>query len=301
MTRWGPAASQRSGDIGLCPAGNASLRGGSSVRSVLVVTWNVNSLKARMERVVPWLEDNTPDVLCLQETKMANDAFPHEVFEDMGYESAHVGEGRWNGVAIMSRLGLDDVVEGFDDNDEPDPEARLVWATCGGVRIASAYVPNGRALDNDHYQYKLRWLTRLRANLDERHDPAAPLVVTGDFNIAPDDRDVWDPAAFEGATHVSEPERQALGELVAWGLVDTFRAHHDDAGVFSWWDYRGGSFHKGHGMRIDLVLATPPMTERCTGVRIDRDARKGKPTPSDHAPVMATFDLSDGAVAGGTP
>jgi exodeoxyribonuclease-3 len=260
------------------------------VRDVQVVTWNVNSLKARMERVVPWVEANTPDVLCLQETKMAQDVFPHEVFTELGYEAAHVGEGRWNGVAIVSRVGLDDVVAGFADGDAPDPEARLVWATCGGMRVACCYVPNGRALDNDHYQYKLRWLERLRRNLVDGCNPADPVVVTGDFNIAPEDRDVWDPSAFVGATHVSQPERDALAGLVEWGLTDLFRQHNDEAGVFSWWDYRGGSFHKGQGMRIDLVLATGPLAERCTGVRIDREARKGKPTPSDHAPVIATFD-----------
>lgn len=257
---------------------------------MLVVTWNVNSLKARLERVVPWIEANAPDVLCLQETKMTDEAFPSGVFAEMGYESAHVGEGRWNGVAILSRVGLDDVVAGFGDDLPADPEARLMWATCGGVRVACAYVPNGRSLDNDHYTYKLAWLERLRSALVDGGDPTDPLVVTGDFNIAPDDRDVWDPAAFEGATHVSQPERDALAGLTQWGLTDVFRQHHDQAGLYSWWDYRGGSFHKGHGMRIDLVLATESLSQRCSGIRIDRDARKGKPTPSDHAPVMADFD-----------
>jgi exodeoxyribonuclease-3 len=263
---------------------------------VLLVTWNVNSLKARMERVVPWIEEHGPDVLCIQETKMTPEAFPADVFESMGYQSAHVGEGRWNGVAILSRVGLDDVHPGFADDDAPDPEARLVWATCAGVRVACAYVPNGRALDHDHYRYKLAWLARLRDNLDQRCDPATPLVVTGDFNIAPDDRDVWEPAALEGSTHVSVPERDALAAIEGWGLVDVFRQHHEEGGMFSWWDYRGGAFHKGEGMRIDLVLATEPLAAACTGVRIDRNARKGKPTPSDHAPVMADFDL--GAVGG---
>ena len=258
-----------------------------------MVTWNVNSLKARLERVVPWIEENRPDVLCIQETKMAPEAFPAEVFDGLGYESAHVGEGRWNGVAILSRVGLTDVHDGFTDDAPPDPEARLVWATCAGVRVACVYVPNGRALDHDHYRYKLAWLERLRRNLDDSCDPSAPLVVTGDFNIAPDDRDVWDPAALEGATHVSAPERQALGSLEAWGLVDVFRQHHEEPGVFSWWDYRGGAFHKGEGMRIDLVLASAPLAAACESVRIDRNARKGKPTPSDHAPVLATFATGD--------
>ena len=258
---------------------------------MLVVTWNVNSLKARMERVVPWLEQQQPDVLCIQETKMTPEAFPTDLFASMGYESVHVGEGRWNGVAILSRVGLEEVHGGFADDDPPDPEARLVWATCAGVRVACAYVPNGRALDHDHYRYKLSWLARLRDNLAAQCDPTTPLVVTGDFNIAPDDRDVWDPAALVGSTHVSEPERDALAAIESWGLVDVFRQHHEAAGLFSWWDYRGGAFHKGEGMRIDLVLATAPLAAACTEVRIDRDARKGKPTPSDHAPVMATFDL----------
>ena len=256
-----------------------------------LVTWNVNSMKARLERVQMWLEEHQPDVLCVQETKLADEAFPALAFEGMGYEVAHHGQGRWNGVAILSRVGLDDVVLGFDDDQEPDPEARIVWATCGGVRVASAYVPNGRALDDDHYTYKLAWFERLLGDLRDRHDPGAPLVVAGDYNVAPVDADVWDPAAFEGATHVSEPERAAVRALEDWGLVDVFRHHHPEGGVFSWWDYRGGSFHKGEGMRIDLILATAPLAEVCTDARVDRDARKGKPTPSDHAPVIATFDL----------
>ena len=265
---------------------------------MLLVTWNVNSLKARLERVLAWLEANRPDVVCIQETKMTPEAFPTDTLADAGYASVHAGEGRWNGVAILSRVGLDDVAVGFADGDPPDAEARLVWATCAGVRVASAYVPNGRALDHDHYRYKLEWMRRLRRTLDASCDPTDPVVVAGDFNIAPDDRDVWDPAAFVDATHVSAPERDALAEVCDWGLVDTFRIHHDDPGVFSWWDYRGGAFHKGEGMRIDLVLASSPLAARCTEVRIDRDARKGKPTPSDHAPVIATFDLPDGSAHG---
>jgi exodeoxyribonuclease III len=256
---------------------------------VLLVTWNVNSLKARMARVEPWLVENQPDVVCLQETKMTDEVFPHQAFEQLGYESAHHGEGRWNGVAILSRVGLDEVVAGFEDDDAPDVDARLLWATCGGVRVASAYVPNGRALDHDHYRYKLAWLERLRENLSARYEPTDAVAVCGDYNVAPDDRDVWDPSALVGATHVSEPEREAIVALVEWGLVDVFRREHDDGGIFSWWDYRGGAFHRGMGMRIDLILATEPVARRTEAVRIDRDARKGKPTPSDHAPVMATI------------
>ena len=256
--------------------------------AVRLVTWNVNSLKARLPRVEEWLAAVQPDVVCLQETKLADDAFPALTFGAMGYETAHHGQGRWNGVAILSKVGLDDVVAGFDDGDEPDPDARLLWATCGGVRVASVYVPNGRSLDDDHYQYKLRWLDRLHRVLEADEDPSSRLVVTGDFNIAPDDRDVYDPADFVGATHVSEAERDALAAIEGWGLVDVFRRHYDAPGLFSWWDYRAGNFHKGKGMRIDLVLATPSLAETSTSALIDRNARKGK-QPSDHAPVVVDF------------
>lgn len=259
-----------------------------------LVTWNVNSLKARLERVEGWLAMARPDVVCLQETKLSDDAFPALAFEALGYESAHVGQGRWNGVAILSRVGLEDVTPGFDDDDEPDAEARLVWATCGGVRVASVYVPNGRTLDDPHYQYKLAWLARLRRNLDDAHDPADPLVICGDYNVAPDDRDIWDPKAFVGSTHVSDAEREALRELQDWGLDDVFRKHHEPGGLFSYWDYRAGCFHKGQGMRIDLVLASRPVFDACTSALVDRNARKGKPTPSDHAPVIADFALAGG-------
>ncbi|MCC5952444.1 MAG: exodeoxyribonuclease III [Acidimicrobiia bacterium] len=258
-----------------------------------LVTWNVNSLKARLERVTAWLEMARPDVVCLQETKMADAAFPHLAFESMGYESAHHGEGRWNGVAILSRVGLDDVHPGFEDDDAPDTDARLLWATCAGVRVASAYVPNGRALDDDHYRYKLEWLARLQRNLEQHYSPEQHLAVCGDFNIAPDDRDVWSTTALEGSTHVSQPERDALAALEAWGLVDVFRRHYDADGLYSWWDYRGGAFHQGRGMRIDLLMVTEVVAAATAAVLIDRNARKGKPTPSDHAPVIA--DITQGA------
>ena len=259
-----------------------------------IATWNVNSLKARLERVEEWLAQVEPDVLCMQETKLADEAFPALAFQALGYETAHHGQGRWNGVAIASRVGLDDVVAGFADADEPDPDARLLRATCGGVRVVSVYVPNGRSLDDDHYQYKLRWLERLRGVLDEQCDPSSMLAILGDFNIAPDDRDVYDPAAFVGETHTSQPERDALARLEDWGLVDVFRQRYDVGGLFSWWDYRAGNFHKGKGMRIDLTLATESLAARSTSDLIDRNARKGK-SPSDHAPVIADFDLEVGA------
>jgi exodeoxyribonuclease-3 len=212
-------------------------------------------------------------------------------FQAIGYDAVHYGEGRWNGVAILSRVGLDDVVHGFGDGEPDDPEARLVTATCGGARIMSVYVPNGRALDHEHYQYKLRWLDRLHVHLDATADPSSPTAVCGDFNIAPTDLDVWDPAAGHGATHVSEPERAALGRLLDWGLSDLFRDRFRDVErLYSWWDYRAGNFHKGLGMRIDLVLGSAPLATRVRGALIDRNARKGK-SPSDHAPVV--IDLED--------
>jgi exodeoxyribonuclease-3 len=257
---------------------------------VRLVTWNVNSLNARQERVEEWLADAQPDVVCLQETKLADGAFPALAFAGLGYEAAHHGEGRWNGVAILSRVGLEDVVAGFADDAAPDPEARLLTATCGGVRVMSVYVPNGRALDHEHYQYKLAWLERLRGHLDLVSDPSRPTAVCGDFNIAPTDLDVWDPAAVHGATHVSAPERAALARLVDWGLTDLFRVQFPDVErLYSWWDYRAGSFHKGLGMRIDLLLGTAPLAQGVRAALIDRNARKGK-QPSDHAPVIVDVD-----------
>ena len=255
-----------------------------------IATWNVNSLKARLPRVEEWLAYAEPDVLCLQETKLADTAFPALTFEGLGYTTAHHGEGRWNGVAILSRVGLDAVANGFEDDDAPDVDARLLWATCGGVRVASVYVPNGRGLEEDHYQYKLQWLARLRANLEARYDPATPLAICGDYNIAPTDDDVYDPKAFIGSTHVSRPERDALAALEAWGLQDAFRRQRPEPKLYSYWDYRAGMFHKHQGMRIDLVEATAPLADNVTFALVDRQARKGT-QPSDHAPVIIDFDV----------
>ena len=263
-----------------------------------VVTWNVNSLKARLGRVQRWIESFSPDVVCLQETKLADDAFPALAFQSLGYDCFHNGEGRWNGVAVLSRVGLADPVAGFGDGIEPDPDSRLAWATCGGVRVASCYVPNGRAIGHDHYHYKLDWMRRLRASLDAHADPGRPVLVCGDFNIAPDDRDVYDPAAFTDTTHTSAAERERLTGLLEWGLVDVFREHHDDGGLFTWWDYRGGDFHKRKGMRIDLALASRPVAGAASFVLIDRNERKGPKDdpPSDHAPLLV--DLDDSVLAG---
>lgn len=255
---------------------------------MLLATWNVNSMKARLPRVTAWLDEVRPDVLCIQETKLAQDKFPSDAFAELGYESAHFGQGQWNGVAILSRVGLDDPLPNFAEGIEQDSEARIIGATCGGVRVSSVYVPNGRALDHEHYRYKLSWLKRLRQHLDATAASSDDVVVAGDFNIAPEDRDVWDAAKLAGSTHVSEPERDALSEVCGFGLEDTFRRFYDEASLFSWWDYRGGDFHQGRGMRIDLILATRSVAERSSWTGVDRNARKGE-QPSDHAPVLLKF------------
>jgi exodeoxyribonuclease III len=260
---------------------------------VRIATWNVNSLKARLGRVEEWLGYAQPDVLCMQETKLADAAFPTMAFSAAGYESAHHGDGRWNGVAILSRIGLDDVVAGFGpggDGGVP-AEPRLIAATCGGVRVHSVYVPNGRSLDSDQYTAKLDWLGRLRGLVDNACMPAGHTVICGDFNVAPEDRDVYDPAKFVGETHVSAGEREALANLKAWGLVDAFRVLYDQDQLFTWWDYRAGDFHNHRGMRIDLVLVSKSLADRVQWGLVDRNARKGK-SPSDHAPVIVDIDLA---------
>ena len=249
-----------------------------------IATWNVNSLTARLPRVEEWIGYARPDVLCLQETKQAEAAFPYAAFAALGYEAAHHGDGRWNGVAILSRVGLEGVTRGL-GAEYNEQGTRAIAADCGGVRVVSVYVPNGRSLDSEHYPAKLAWLARLRAVLDETTSPERPVAVCGDFNVAPDDRDVWDPTQFEGMTHVSPPERAALADLESWGLVDAFRRVYDEDELFSWWDYRGGSFHRHRGMRIDLILVTEMLAARTTYALIDRNARKGE-KPSDHTPVF---------------
>ena len=250
-----------------------------------IATWNVNSLKVRLSRVEEWLAYAEPDIVCLQETKLADATFPHMAFSALGYESVHHGDGRWNGVAILSRVGVDDVIPGFSAGIEADPDTRLLSANCGGMRVCTVYVPNGRSLDDPHYQYKLAWMDRLRAHLDQIASPDDPVAVCGDFNIAPEDRDVWDPSAFVGSTHVSEPERNALAHLEAWGLEDAFRLRYDQDRLYTYWDYRAGDFHQHRGMRIDLILVSKPLAAQVTWAIVDRNARKGK-LPSDHAPLV---------------
>lgn len=252
-----------------------------------IATWNVNSLKIRLPRVEEWLTYAQPDILCLQETKLADAAFPAMDIERLGYEWAHHGDGRWNGVAILSKVGLTDVVTGFDDGIEDDAsETRAITAKCGGVRVTSVYVPNGRSLDNEMYTWKLQWLERLHGFLDRTAKPTDDVVVCGDFNIAPEDRDVYDPKKFVDSTHTSADERKRLQEILDWGLVDAFRMKWPDENkLFTWWDYRQGMFHKGQGMRIDLVLVSESVAKRTTFALMDRNARKGE-SPSDHAPTF---------------
>jgi exodeoxyribonuclease III len=258
------------------------------VPSVRIATWNVNSLSARLEKVWWWLDRARPDVLLMQETKLADADMPTGLFKDRGYEVAHHGEGRWNGVAIVSKVGIADVTTEF--GVEPQREARLIAATCGGVRVVSLYAPNGRSLDSEHYGFKLAWYDRLADWLATSCKPGDALLLGGDYNVAPEDVDVWDAAACHGGTHVSPPERERFAALRAWGLADAYRMREAAAERFSWWDYRAGDFHQNRGMRIDHLLISAPVAERVVGVEIDREARKGKPTPSDHAPVFVDLD-----------
>ena len=251
-----------------------------------VVTWNVNSLTARWPRVEAWLLEQSPDVVLVQETKQTDAKFPFKELAALGYDAAHYGQGQWNGVAILSKTSIDDVTRGFGDG---DPEARIIAGTCDAIRFHSCYVPNGRALDDPHYVYKLGWLAKLRDLLDAR-DRSTHVVVGGDFNVTPSDLDCYDPSAFVGATHVSEPERAALRAIEATGLVDLTRALHPDDPSFSWWDYRNGSFYRGWGLRIDLLYVDVALASSATSSYVDRDARKGE-KPSDHAPVVGEFSI----------
>jgi exodeoxyribonuclease-3 len=257
-----------------------------------IATWNVNSVKQRMPRLLPWLDERAPDVVCLQETKLGDEPFEQLLGAELasrGYAAALHGEVQWNGVAILSRVGLDDVVAGLADGPGfPAPEARAVAATCAGVRVHSVYVPNGREPDSEHYSYKLAWLAALETTVAAGPEAA---VVCGDMNIAPTDADVFDPEAYVGQTHVTPPEREALARLIAAGLHDVVRERWPTERVFTYWDYRAGMFHQDLGMRIDLVLASSAVAERVKAAWVDRQARKGS-GPSDHAPVIVDLDIA---------
>jgi exodeoxyribonuclease-3 len=257
---------------------------------VRVATWNVNSIRSRVDRVAAWLQRRDVDVLALQETKCRDDQFPENRFTDLGYQVAHVGHSQWNGVAIVSRVGLDDVEIGFPGQpswgDDPATEARALGATCGGVRVWSLYVPNGRTLADPHYQYKLEWLAALRETAAGwlAADPQAQLALVGDWNIAPENDDVWDMAVFAHSTHVSPPERAAFRAVVDAGFADVVRPFAPGPGVYTYWDYTQLRFPRREGMRIDFVLGSPAFAARVDAALIDREERKGKGA-SDHAPV----------------
>jgi exodeoxyribonuclease-3 len=268
---------------------------------VRIATWNVNSLKARLEKVSWWIERARPDVLLMQETKLTDADAPTRAFRDLGYALAHHGEGGWNGVAIASRCGLEKVVRNFGEplapartpdvgDDEPLAEARMISALCGGVRVVCLYAPNGRVVGSEFYEAKLVWFDRLARWLAAAAKPDEPLVLGGDLNVAPTDADVWDARACHGGTHVSPREREAFLRLLRWGLTDAYRLHHSEPGRYTWWDYRAGNFHKNYGMRIDHLLVSAPLAARTVWAEIDREARKGKPIPSDHAPLAIDVD-----------
>ena len=274
--------------------------------TVRVATWNINSVNARLPKLLEWLGTASPDVLCLQELKCATDAFPYEEVRALGYETAAHGTGRWNGVAILSRIGLDEIVRGLPEEPgylaeepgaedaliapEPEQEPRAIAATCGPVRLWSVYVPNGREVDHPHYAYKLRWFEALRASVTEDAAADRAFAVLGDFNVAPTDEDVWDPALFVGSTHVTPAERQALASLRDTGLADVYpRALKYDR-PYTFWDYRALAFPKNKGMRIDLAYGNKPFVAAVSDAYVDREARKGKGT-SDHAPVVVDLSL----------
>jgi exodeoxyribonuclease-3 len=282
-----------------------------------IATWNVNSLKARQDAVDQWLTRADPDILLMQETKLADEDAPVMQFRMAGYELVHHGEGRWNGVAIAARAGLsiDDVVTNFGDGPvrdsgagaaglqeedfDPSDEARMLSAVVDGVRLVCLYAPNGRIVGSPFYAGKLKWFERVRRWLDETRSTSEPLVLAGDYNVTPADEDVWDPVKAHGGTHVSEPERDALARLRDWGLSDAYRLIEERGGRFSWWDYRAGMFHRNEGMRIDLLYVTAPVAKRVVWAEIDREARKGPPVPSDHAPVVIDLDAKGKPFDGG--
>ncbi|MBL9078150.1 MAG: exodeoxyribonuclease III [Planctomycetes bacterium] len=257
-----------------------------------ITTWNVNGLRARLTHIVDFLRAHEPDVLCLQETKVPDELFPREPIEDQGYDVALFGQKGYNGLAILSRLPLADVVRGLPD-DPPDAERRVLAATTGGLRVLNLYVPNGQEVGCDKYRFKLDWFRRLRAFLDAAYAATEPIVVVGDFNVTLDDRDVHDPAWWREKILCSTPERQALRAVLAFGLDDALRRHHAEAGIYTWWHYTAGAAFKDDGLRIDYVLTSRAVTTRCTDVIVHKDLRLQK-SPSDHVPVTAVLG-DDGA------
>ncbi|MGE0142742.1 MAG: exodeoxyribonuclease III [Planctomycetota bacterium] len=253
-----------------------------------IVTWNVNSVRARLPRLLEWLGTHRPDVVCLQETKVIDESFPREYIEDAGYDVVMHGQKSYNGVAILAKHRLEDVVKGFPD-DPPEAQARAIAATVGGFRILNLYVPNGDTVGHEKYHYKLAWLERLRSYLQSSFDPADSLIVCGDFNITFDDRDVHDPDAWRDKILCSVPERELLESLIEFGLTDALRRFHEEGGIYTWWDQRRRAYSRDDGLRIDHVLLGTAAMSQCTAVEVDR-AAAGGPGASDHAPVTADFD-----------
>jgi exodeoxyribonuclease-3 len=253
-----------------------------------VATWNVNSVRMRLERLKAWLGRRSPDVVALQETKVVDADFPAAEIEALGYRVERFGQKTFNGVALLAREPLEGVVRGLPD-DGPDADRRLIAGVVGGIKVVCVYVPNGQAVDSPKFPYKLAWLRRLRAFLDGWASPTEPVLVMGDFNVAPEDRDVHDPDLWRGQVLFHPREHEALAEVAAFGLHDLLRDHTSEGGHFTWWDYRALAFPKNHGLRIDLILGTEAARARCRSVEIDRAERKGE-KPSDHVPVVATLD-----------
>ena len=255
---------------------------------IIIATWNVNSIRARLQAVLTWLERHRPHVLCLQETKVQDPEFPEEAFRQIGYEVGFTGQKAYNGVALAARLPLTDL--SFDFPEDPNPsQKRFIAATAGGLRLMNVYIPNGSEVGSPQFAYKLDFLAQLHRYLKEHHDPQAPLLITGDFNVAPEAFDVYDPEAMEGEILFHPQERLALAEIKRWGLTDVFRLHHREGGHFTWWDYRMNAFRRKMGLRIDHIWATSALAKRCTGCEIDREPRT-QTKPSDHTPVIATFE-----------
>lgn len=258
---------------------------------MLLATWNVNSVRARLDRLLAWLDRTCPDVVCLQELKVPDGEFPFDALRGAGYQASVFGQRTYNGVAILSRSTPEDIRMGFDEGD-PDDQARLIAATITGIRVVSAYVPNGQVVGSDKWAYKLAWLGRLRAWLERTGAPDRPLALAGDFNVAPEDRDVARPDEWRESVLCHPDARRALQEVTAWGLVDAVRLHDDGPGPWSWWDYRQLAFPRGNGLRIDHVFLTAPLAGRCARAWVDRDERKGK-LPSDHAPVLCELTIAE--------
>lgn len=256
---------------------------------MLLATWNINSINARLPHIQQFLDQYEPDVLCMQETKVIDEKFPRDAFIERGYEVEIYGEKSYNGVAIASKESMSAVVRGFKVEIAAGSK-RLISATIGDVQVLNVYIPNGQAVGSEKYHYKLEWLCELKKHIEENYAKDDPLVICGDFNIAPEDRDVYKPEEWNGSIMASPEERKHLNDMKEWGFIDVFRQHHDEPGLFTWWDYQAGAFRRNMGFRIDHIWATEPLAEKCSAVMIARDMRQLE-KPSDHAPVLAEFDI----------